>query len=375
VLARVLVAAVTLLGAASVAPPPSPGGHTLTRASLPSPRASLPSLSGAGHVPVAKLLGQRIMVGLDGTTAPPSLLARVRQGRIGSVILFSANVVDRPQLTALTRSLQQAARAGGNPPLLIATDQEGGQVKRLPSGPPYRSPPQIAATGSPPIAYAEGRATGRYLKGRGINWDLAPVVDVPTFSGAFVWRQSRAFSFSADTVARFAAPFALGLQRSGTAATAKHFPGVGSAAVDTDNKLNVLHPSRQQLTAALVPYRALIARGLDTVMLSTAAFGAYDPSRTPTALSRPTVQRLLRGRLHFTGVTITDDLGTPTGYDKVTAGVLAAHAGADVLLYTDSASGVLPALESALHRGRLSLGEARAAYARIVALKRRVAGG
>jgi beta-N-acetylhexosaminidase len=259
--------------------------------------------------------------------------------------------------------------------LLIATDQEGGQVKRLPSGPPHRSPPQIAATGSVGVASAEGRATGRYLKGLGINWDLAPVVDVPTFSGAFVWRQGRAFSFNADTVARFATPFALGLQHSGTAATAKHFPGVGSAPIDTDNKLNVLHPSRRQLTDALVPYRTLIAHGLDTVMLSTAAFGAYDPTRTPTALSRPTVQRLLRGRLHFTGVTITDDLGTPTGYDKVTAGVLAARAGADVLLYIDAASGVLPALESALRRGRLSLSEARAAYARIVALKRRVTGG
>jgi beta-N-acetylhexosaminidase len=157
------------------------------------------------------------------------------------------------------------------------------------------------------------------------------------------------------------------------AATAKHFPGVGSAAVDTDNKLDELRPSKAQRDAALVPYRTAIPRGLDTVMLSTAGFPAYDPSGTPTALSRPLVQGVLRGQLRFRGVTITDALGTPTGHDELTAGLLAARAGADVLLYTDSAPGELASLESDLAHGRLSRSEADASYRRIVALKRRVA--
>ena len=149
---------------------------------------------------------------MAGTSAPKSLLRRIRDGQVGSVILFTPNITSRAQLKALTASLQRAARQGSNPPLLIATDQEGGQVKRLPNGPPDLSPPQIAAPGSTSVAHHEGRATGRYLKSLGINWDLAPVVDVPTFSGAFIWRQGRAFSFSADTVAKYATPFALGLQ-------------------------------------------------------------------------------------------------------------------------------------------------------------------
>lgn len=343
---------------------------TLTRATVKAPRtnASIPLPASD-----AKLLGQRIMVGMDGTSASPALLARVRAGEVGSVILFAANIASRSQLTALTASLQRAARQGGNPPLLIATDQEGGQVKRLPNGPPDRSPPQIAATGSTSVAFSEGRATGRYLKALGINWDLAPVVDVPTFPGAFIWRQGRAFSFSASTVAKYATQFALGLQSGHAAATAKHFPGVGSAGVDTDNKLDVLRPTNAQLKAALVPYQVLIPRGVDSVMLSTAAFPAYDSTRTPTALSRTIVQGLLRRTLGFTGVTITDALGTPTGHDEITAGVLAARAGADVLLYTDSASGELAALQSALAQGRLSRPEADASYRRIVALKQRVA--
>ncbi len=333
---------------------------------------SAPGRAAHKTVSLERMLGQRIMVGLPGTSADASLLKRIRAGQVGSVILFSQNISSRGQLTSLTSSLQHAARRGGNPPLLIAVDQEGGQVKRLPNGPPDLSPPQIAASGSVATARREGTATGRYLKGLGINCDLAPVVDVPTFRGAFIWRQGRAFSFNADTVAKYATPFALGLQGQRVAATAKHFPGVGSAAIDTDNKLDELRPTRRQRRDALIPYRTLIARGLFSVMVSTAGFPAYDRSGAPAALSRQIIQGVLRGKLGFRGVAITDALGTPTGHDEITAGVLAAQAGADVLLYTDSATGELRALERAVRQGKLSRTEVRESYARIVALKRRV---
>jgi beta-N-acetylhexosaminidase len=314
------------------------------------------------------------MVGMNGTSAPAWLLSAARAGRVGSVILFSANIASRSQLKALTGSLQRAAHDGGNPPLLIAVDQEGGQVKRLSAGPPDLSPPQIARTGSIAVASREGQATGGYLRGLGLNMDLAPVVDVPTFAGAFIWKQGRAFSFSSSAVAKYATAFALGIQSTRTVATAKHFPGVGSAGVDTDNKLDVLRPTKAQLSAALAPYRSLIPRGLDAIMLSTAAFPAYDPSKTVTALSRRIIQQLLRGQLHFRGVTITDALGTPTGHDEITAGALAAAAGADILLFTDSASGELSALEAQLRSGGLKFRDAQASYARIFALKRRATG-
>lgn len=351
-----LAAAVLALAAAVNPAPAQPRSATATVASVSD----------------AKLLGQRIMIGFDGTVAGPRVLARVRAGEVGSVILFAANIASRPQLRALTGALQAAARAGGNPPLLIAVDQEGGIVKRLPAGPPYSSPPQMVQRGAPGFAGHEGRATGAYLKGLGINWDLAPVADVPTSPGAFIWTQGRAFSFDAGTVAAYASAFAAGLQHAGVAATGKHFPGVGSAAVDTDNQLDVLRPSAAERDAALLPYRTMIAHGLRTVMLSTAAFPAYDASGAPAALSRRIAVGLLRRHLGFSGVTITDALETPTGHDPVTAGVLAAQAGADVLLYTDPARGTLPALIRALHAGRLARAGARAAYDRIVALKRAV---
>jgi beta-N-acetylhexosaminidase len=321
-----------------------------------------------------RLLGQRIMVGLPGTSPDAGLLAQVRAGEVGAVILFSKNISSQQQLKALTGALQRAARQGGNPPLLIAVDQEGGQIKRLPAGPPFLSPPQIAASGSVQVAATQGSATSRYLTRLGINMDLAPVVDVPTFPRAFIWQEGRAFSFSASAVARYATAFAVGLQAGGVAATAKHFPGVGSGAVDTDYRLEELHPTAAQRAAALQPYRELVPRGLDAVMVSTAGFPAYDPSGTVAALSRPIIEGLLRGKLKFGGVAITDALESPTGHDEITAGVLAAEAGADILLYTDSAPGELRALETAFQHGQITRAQATVSYRRIVALKQRLAG-
>jgi beta-N-acetylhexosaminidase len=315
------------------------------------------------------------MVGFSGTSASASLLRDVRRGDVGSVILFAANINSRRQTLALIGALQKAARQGGNPPLLISVDQEGGEVKRLPNGPPGLSPPQMVATHNVATATREGQATGSYLKHWGINMDLAPVSDVPTFGGAFIWRQGRAFSFNAGTVANYATAFALGLQSRGVAATAKHFPGLGSAGTDTDFERQELRPTTAQFNAALEPYQRMIPRGLDTVMLTVAGFPNYDPTGASAALSKPIISALLRRRLKFGGVAITDALGTTTGHDEKTAGVLAAEAGSDILLYTDSAPGELGALETALHNGHIGRAAAAASYLRIVALKQKVAGG
>jgi beta-N-acetylhexosaminidase len=332
----------------------------LTRAeqSVPLPRSA------------AKLLGQRIMVGMSGTRPSGALLRSLRRGEVGAVILFASNVTSRRQSDGLTNQLQRAARSGGNPGLLIATDQEGGEVKRLPNGPPSLSPPQMAATHSVAMAASQGRDTGSYMKRWGINMNLAPVADVPTFGGAFIWRQGRAFSFSARTVADYATAFAGGLQARGVAATAKHFPGLGSAAVTTDQEREELHPTLAQRRAALTPYTKLIGAGVDAVMMAVAGYPAYDHTGAAAALSKPIIRGVLRGRLHFRGVAITDALGSTSGHDERTAGVLAAAAGSDVLLFTDSAPGELGALETALRHGTFTRADADNSYRRIVALKR-----
>jgi beta-N-acetylhexosaminidase len=382
----VLVALITVLTGSSgstrpgaAASSPGSGAAGSGGASSSGAGGAAPTKPGAGQIPIpassTRLLGQRVMVGVQGEAPDAALLRRVRRGEVGSVILFSPNIASQSQTLALTGALQRAARAGGNPPLLIAVDQEGGQVKRLPGGPPRLSPPQIAATGKVSVARSEGLATGRFLRRWGINMDLAPVSDVPTFGRAFIWRQGRAFSFSAGSVTSYAGAFASGLQAAHAAATAKHFPGVGSAGTDTDFKLDDLHPTAAQRSAALLPYRTMIPHGLDAVMVATARFPDYDASDAPAALSKPIIQGLLRGQLGFRGVAITDALGTPTGHDETTAGVLAATAGADILLFTDSAPHELAALGSALAHGRIARADAAASYRRIVALKRKLAAG
>ena len=103
------------------------------------------------------------MVGFAGLAPPQALLDQVRSGTVGGVILFGANIRSVAQTRSLTSQLEAAARAGGNPPLLIATDQEGGIVRRFSNGPPTLAPPDMTRTGNPAVAYDQGVKTGRLL--------------------------------------------------------------------------------------------------------------------------------------------------------------------------------------------------------------------
>ena len=215
----------------------------------------------------------------------------------------------------------------------MAIDQEGGEVKRLPSLPPDRSPAEIGRAGEPAAA-AEGPATGRALRALGIDVDLAPVLDVPSVDGAFI--ASRAFSVDPGRAAACAVAFGTALQAEGVAATAKHFPGLGMAVANTDLDPSPVDASRAELEAGLAPFEAAIDAGFELVMVSNATYPAFDPDR-PASLSRRIVDGVLRERLGFEGAVITDDLGAGgiagAGIDEATAAVESARAGADLLLF------------------------------------------
>jgi beta-N-acetylhexosaminidase len=319
---------------------------------------------------LVKLLGQRLMVNMTGPTPDVTLLDELRLGEASGVILYGPNIVSGSRLTSAIRSLQQAAKQGGNPPLMIAIDQEGGGVKRLP-GPPTLSPSQMVDTGNVSVARQQGIATGKYLRRFGINFNIAPVVDVPTSTSSFLYQENRTFSFNADSVARYATAFALGQQSQGVASAAGLFPGLGSATVDTDSEPDQrLYPSTAQRAAALKPYKMLIPRGLDAIMVGNAVFPAYDPNRIAD-LSGPVTRGLLRDKLKFPGVVVTDAM-VRTGLNPVTSGVLAAQASADIILAGYNGVATLSALEAAYRSGRLGRANAVSSYERIVALKERV---
>jgi beta-N-acetylhexosaminidase len=324
---------------------------------------------------LSQLLGQRLVVGMAGIRPDTALLARVRAGKVGGVILFSSNIVSPAQLARLTGALQAAARAGGQPRLLIATDQEGGLVKRLAWAPPNRSAQELGAL-SPAQVASSGSSTGVALRAAGVNVDLAPVADVPNSSASFIWRQHRAFSMSRFTVAKDAAGFAQGLELHRVWPTLKHFPGLGRASVSTDQALVTIRASRATLMKGLLPYQVAFRRGLDPiVMLSTAVYPALD---WRAAAWSPPILQLLRGTLGFAGVTITDSLDSAAAVRNETApsaALRSAEAGTDMLLITGSEETSRLAYQrllAAAQAGKLRPAALTAAYDRIVALKRKL---
>jgi beta-N-acetylhexosaminidase len=297
---------------------------------LTEPTAATPTLE--------QLVGQKLMVRMGGTKPSAKLLRRVRRGEVGGIVLLASNVRDRAQLRTLTRRLQRAARDGGQPPLLIAIDQEGGDVKRVPWAAPTRSVPAMGATGSSRVAYRQGVATGRALRSVGINMDLAPVADIPRTRSSFMDRQGRVFSFDAEVTTRLADAFARGLGDAGVLATMKHFPGIGLATRNTDRSAGVIDASKRTLELDLRPYRRAIGSDIPVIMLSNAAYPAYDPDAA-AGWSRTITIGLLRDELGFEGVSLTDSLDGTANARGVSAGDLAvrsARAGTDMILLTGS---------------------------------------
>lgn len=347
---RFAVAVLALVGLLSIAP-------------VSAPASAAPSLQ--------HLIGQKLVVSMEGHTPSASLLDRARRGRIGGVLIHGWNFSSSTQLRSIANELQQAAARGGHPPLLIAVDQEGGQVKTVSWIPPTLSPPQM---GSSDTARTQGRKTGRALVGLGVNTDFAPVADVPASTSSFMYQQGRTWSFSSRETARLANAFALGLGDRGALATMKHFPGLGFATKNTDDFVVHIDATKSELAPGLRPYRHAVANGVPLVMLSNAVYRAYDRSHA-AGWSRPIGTTLLRGELGFHGVTITDSLdgaanarGTPTNQ----LALKAAKAGTDMLLLTGSEASsrsVFRTLLDAAKAGKIRHDRLTASYDRILALK------
>jgi beta-N-acetylhexosaminidase len=294
----------------------------------------------------------------------------ISAGQISGVILFDGNAGSRGSVRRLTAELQSIPRPAGSPPLLIAVDQEGGLVRRLP-GPPKPSARSIGARG-PGVATKVGRATGKSLRSLGVNVDLAPVLDLGR-PGRAIFEEGRTFARKPGAVSRIGVGFGRGLAAGGVAATAKHFPGLGAARVNTDDAVQRIRlPAKKLRRADERPYASFTQAGGAMVMLSTAIYPAL--SRKPAALSRAIATGELRDRLGFEGVSITDALGTVSA--RVVGGpaktaIAAARAGTDLVLYTDlrSAASAQRALERALAAGSLDRSEFEASASRVMGLR------
>jgi beta-N-acetylhexosaminidase len=323
----------------------------------------------ARQAPVDRLtlpqqVGQLIVLRFMGTTPPAYVRETLRERRAAGVILFRDNVVSPEQLRALTRRLR---RAGGRP--VVAVDQEGGEVRIVPWAPPAASAPEQANAGT---VGSDAEAAASSLSAAGITVTLAPVGDVTSVAGAALG--GRAFSDHPDAASEAMTASVTGWREGGVAATAKHFPGLGGATVNTDDGPATIARSRAELDAIdLPPFEAAIRAGVPLVMIGHARYPALDPDRIASQ-SSAIVEGLLRDRLGFRGVVVTDSMEAQA---SVATGAITAvseravRAGADLLLLTGQGS-YAPVYEHLLELARTSppfRARVRESAARVLALK------
>jgi beta-N-acetylhexosaminidase len=315
---------------------------------------------------LAQQVGQLVVLRFAGTTAPAYVLRALRERRAAGVILFRDNVTSPAQLRSLTRGLRQA---GGRP--LVAVDQEGGHIRIVRWSPPLASAPEQRAAGT---VRADAERAARALRSQGITVALAPVGDVPSVRRAAL--RSRAFSSRVTETSTAMADAVSGWRGGGIASTAKHFPGLGAATVNTDQASVTIRRTRAQLEARdLPPFEAAIHAGVPLVMVGHARYPALDRRRIASQ-SAPIVEGLLRGQLGFNGVVVTDSMEAEASL--ATGGIAtvcerAVRAGADLVLLTGRGSyrPVYRHLLAVARRSESFRTRVRESAGRVLALKRR----
>jgi beta-N-acetylhexosaminidase len=330
-------------------------------AETPQQRRLAAAREAVDRLSLRQQVGQVTISSFPGTSRPEYIRRRLRARETAGVILFGANGGSRATWRRLTRSLQGAA--GGR--ALIMVDQEGGEIRTVDHvGPSSGQPFQ----GSPASVRRAARATGRGLRAAGINVNLAPVADVPRPGSVM---STRSFEGDERGIAARTRASIRGLRDGRVAATAKHFPGLGGATVNTDDAPSTV---RTPIGRDLVPFRAAIDEAVPLVMLSHASYPELDTQRLASQ-SRAIVSGLLRRRLGFEGVIVTDSLEAEAVLARsgvADAAERSIRAGADLILMTGSASwnDVFPHLLAEARADRAFRERIRESAARVLALRR-----
>ncbi len=314
------------------------------------------------------------MIGFEGTELSQELIAWLKEYQPGGVILFSRNLVDPGQIAELTNSIQAQAP---NSPLLIAIDQEGGKVSRLPEGftvfPPAAT---VAACHSPDLAYQAAAVTAQELRAVGINMNMAPVLDVNSNRSNPIIG-NRAFAEDPDEVCTMGVATISGLQDHGVLACGKHFPGHGDTATDSHKELPIAKLSKERLERIeLKPFHHAISHDLRAIMSAHVQYPAFD-NTAPATLSFAIMTTLLRRELGFTGLSLTDDLEMNAIVDHLSiedAAIRSLQAGVDLLLIChrlDRQTKAVEAIQRAVSSGELSLQSIELSLDRLSEIKQR----
>jgi beta-N-acetylhexosaminidase len=322
-------------------------------------------------------IGQMLMVGIEGTELDGDTSLFLKEHRIGGVILFGRNIQNSQQASELSQGLQELNAGPPGVRMLIGTDQEGGRVNRLP-GDEGRFPSagmQAHDNNPDSVREAAGQMAAQ-LKGMGINLNFAPVLDINSNPDNPVIGD-RAFGNNPETVSRMGLAFIQGTLDKGVIPVVKHFPGHGDTLVDSHTELPVVSHSMERLAGfELIPFEEAIKNRAPAIMSAHILLDKLDRDY-PATLSAPVITGILRERMGFDGVVVSDDLdmGAITGlYSPGEAAVRAVKAGVDILLVGHSREGMLEvfdALTNAVKSGNISEEVIDSAVLRILTMKER----
>jgi beta-N-acetylhexosaminidase len=338
------------------------------------------------HMSLDDELGQMIQVQFTGPgladgsapTIPSYWVSELQKVHVGSIILYWYNIQSISQMQALTASLQSKDVAP-NIPLIIGTDEEGGQVDYLDRlygpGPSEWSLGGYGDTSKadPQGAYNWGKLDAQHLKQLGLNFDFAPVVDVRTTPNPSI--EDRMYATDPGTVTTLASSFIDGLHSQGIGDALKHWPGIGWSSVDAHDSLPTSNRSLADLEKIdFAPYKALLASGkIDMIMPTHVLLTQVDPNM-PSSISPIIIDDILRGQLGYQGVLITDALymGALSRFGIIQSAVLAVEAGEDILssFYNpQQVEDVMAALHQAIDSGKITKARIDLSVKRILALK------
>jgi beta-N-acetylhexosaminidase len=380
---------VILAGCGPVAGISLPGSSsTVTTATgSPTPQANLDQRIDAyiAKLTPAQQIGQTLMMAVYANGYNTNLDQALTQWHLGSAIIFP-NYNGGPLMPTSLAGMQQLIhdlQAHADTPLLLATDEEGGEVDRLSFYYGQTPSPQaLAATGDTQQVFNQAQTDAQRMRELGLNVDFAPLADIDQGGGIDA---SRMFGASAGDVATYAGAFLDGLQQNGVAGTLKHWPGLGASSGNPDFTLPTVTHSQDQLnTIDFASFRMLLSHHPDMIMVTHVIVPAYD-AQTPASLSPVLVQQVLRGQLGYQGIVVTDAMDAQgliqymqqQGYADPAQGIAEACvraflAGDDLIeapIEQDRLAAVVAAMTQAVASGRISQARLHEALHRIIALK------
>lgn len=328
------------------------------------------------HMNLREKIGQMLVTGFPGPEISPAFKEAIADYKIGNVILFSANIKDKVQLGGLVSQLQRCFVTHTGIPGFITIDQEGGRVTRLPrDATNVAGALAIASTGRPENAYAAGRITARELRALGINFNLAPVMDVNNNPLNPVINV-RSYGDDAATVSEYGVQMMRGLLDGGVMSALKHFPGHGDTQVDSHIGLPVIEKTMEELEQLeLIPFKAAIEQGAQAIMSAHILFPQIEKTGVPGTMSSTLMTKVLKEKLGFKGLVVSDCLemeAIKRFYGTAKGALEAIKAGIDLVFISHTVETVKEAvhlIEQAVAAGDLDEAIIDAAVAKILTYK------